>query len=308
MLRLPAPAICTVALLAASCAHRPPPTLRRTPLFMVDREGASVALVKAALAGRETYLILDTGAEQSILPYGFVTATGLRPRKYGDLYMDANGYQTLLQVVPDIPIRFEGEGDPGAMDFLFGASLPAGVGIFAPQGLIAPGFALTMDFVKEEVRYDPEEVALARLREAGAPVQEVAFRRCRNEGLAGNAHRVVEITVNGVPTSALVDTGSGRTSLHSDNPAIDSLKGRKGEKREIFGVTAVPGQSLVVDAIPVTFAGTTLSLRTVLLPSASGAAYTNAISCGKGMLGMDFLRHCRLVWGSSSLWASCRPA
>jgi len=63
------------AVLAASCAHHPPPAVRRTPLFMVDREGASIALVKATLAGRQTYLILDTGAEQSILPYGFVASS-----------------------------------------------------------------------------------------------------------------------------------------------------------------------------------------------------------------------------------------
>ncbi|HZR10713.1 MAG TPA: hypothetical protein VFA79_19150, partial [Myxococcales bacterium] len=63
---------------------------------MIDQEGASLPLVRATLAGRETYLILDTGAVQSILPYGFVTATGLRPRKHGEFYFDANGYRMLL--------------------------------------------------------------------------------------------------------------------------------------------------------------------------------------------------------------------
>jgi hypothetical protein len=295
-----------LAALAASCSHRQLPALHRTPLFMVDREGSSVPLVRATLAGRDTYLILDTGAEQSMLPYGFVSATGLRPRKYGDLYVDANGYQTLLQVVPDIPVRFEGETESGQMDFQFGASLPAGVGIFAPQSLIASGFALTMDFVKEELRYDLEEVALRRLRDAGVAVREIPFRHCKNEGLGDKAHRVVELVVNGVPTWVLLDTGASRTSLFSDNPAIDSMKGMKGKKEQMQGFTSVAGQILVVNDVPVTFAGATLKLRTALLPSASGAAYSLVISCGKGILGADLLRHCQLIWGTSSLWASCR--
>jgi hypothetical protein len=298
--------MCIAAALAASCAHQMPP-LHSTPLFMVDHEGASVALVRATLAGRETYLILDTGAVQSILPYGFVTATGLRPKKHGNLYVDSNGYRTLLQVVPDIPVRFEGEAGSGPMDFQFGASLPDGFGIFAPQTLIASGWALTVDLIKGELRYDKEDVALQRLRAAGAVVQEVDFRRCKNEGLADKAHRMVKIAVNGFPMWVLLDTGASRTSLFNDNPAIDSMKGMKAKKEKTQGFTAVSAQSLIVDDIPVTFAGTTLKLRTALLPTDSGTAYSDVVSCGKGILGADLLRHCQIVWGSSSLWASCHP-
>jgi hypothetical protein len=289
----------------AACAHHELDALHRTPLHVEDHEGAAMPLVHATLAGRDTWLIFDTGATQSMAPIGFVKASGLRPKKYGNMYGGSSNYQTILQVIPDVPVQFEGEAESSSMDFLFGSFLPDGMGLFAPQSLVSSGQALTIDMVNGELRYDPEDVALRRLREAGLPVREVAFRHCKNEGWGDKAHRLVEIAVNGVPSWVLLDTGSTRTALTSDNLAIDSMKGTKNHKSEFMDFTSSRTSSLKVDDIPVTFAGTTLKLQTTLLPSSSLKG-RQEISCGQGALGADFLRHCRIVWGSSSLWASCR--
>lgn len=264
-----------------------------------------MALVHATLANRDTWLIFDTGATQSMAPLDLVRTTGLRPKKYGSMYGGSSNYQTVLQVIPDVPVRFEGESESRPMDFLWGAYLPDGLGLIAPQSLVSSGWALSVDMIDGELRYDREDAALRRLREAGLPMQEISFRHCKNEGWGDKAHRLVEIVVNGVSSWVLLDTGATRTAVTTDNPVIASLKGKVAHKSEFQDFTSSTTQSAKVDNIPVTFAGTTMKLQTVLLPESS-LRRSGEISCGQGVLGADFLRHCQLVWGSSSLWASCQ--
>jgi hypothetical protein len=85
--------------------------------------------------------------------------------------------------------------------------------------------------------------------------------------------------------------------LARNNPAIRSLIERIGESRTITAVTSV-GCSFLVPDVPVEVAG-----RSIMLPV---SANPSSQQCGKGLPGADVLRHCTLVWGSSSLWAACR--
>jgi predicted aspartyl protease len=286
-----------IAALVWGCAT-PPPALRSTRLFVHEREGAVIPLIHASVAGKELYLLIDTGAPKNILPESFVTAAGLKPSKnWVGLTTDANGAGVLMKEVTDVAVRFDGQQSPSALDFLMGDFTAGGVGILAPQTLVNSGWALTIDLLHERLRIDPEEDALQRLRESSAKVEELSFRRCTGEPTFDTTHRVIQATVNGFPAAMLVDTGAARTAMFDDNPARMSVAGMKAKKLEIVGVNSGGGKGKTVDDLPVTFAGMTLRLTTTLVPGKH--------SCGQGVIGADVLRHCQLVWTKSSLWASC---
>ena len=173
-----------------------------------------------------------------------------------------------------------------------------GIGILAPQKLIRSGGALVIDLERAELRYDAEEAALKRVAaEAAAPLRRLEYHKCRTEDLFREYHRVVSISINGVEAEMMVDTGASRTMLSRNNPAIQSIIERKGQPSTTTAVTSI-GSSLVVPDVPLEVAGTSFVLPVLVNP------YSN--DCGKGLLGADVLRHCTVVWGSSSFWAACR--
>ena len=97
--------------------------------------------------------------------------------------------------------------------------------------------------------------------------------------------------------SMLIDSGAEHTVLARNNPALPTMAAHMGKRGAAQGMSSV-GTGLVIDDVPVTFAGTTLQLRAVVLPASQ--------ICGEGLLGADVLHQCKIVWGRSSLWAACR--
>jgi hypothetical protein len=199
-----------------------------------------------------------------------------------------------MPLLPNVPVQFEGESSAGTLDFLMNPSAETAEGILAPQDLVRSGWALVIDFEREELRYEPEEGALKRL--GGEPLREVDFHRCRNEGFFQRARRVVSTWINGVPAEMLVDTGASRTVLARNNPALPSMLSVQGSRQTTIAVSS-KGPGLVVEDVPVVFSKTSFVLPVNVQPA--------SMSCGEGALGADVLRHCTLVWGWSSLWVAC---
>jgi len=287
-----------VAALASACTHGPPP-LRATRLD-VEHTGHGVRpYVRATVAGEPVRLLLDTGAPHSLLSARLAKARRLPLRtRAADLYVvDAHGTLSRLGVLPDVPILFDGEASPTALDFLMNPASGPDDGILAPQELLRRGWAMTIDLDREELRFDPEPVALERLAARG-PRLEVAFRSCPEEGLFNTVHRVIQATVNGVPARMLIDTGAMRTTLARNNPALPSMRAAVG-RQGTTGAMVSTGQGLLVDDVAVAFAGASYVVPALVLPASQ--------NCWEGLLGADVLRHCAMVWGWSSLWLACRP-
>jgi len=244
-------------------------------------------------------LVLDTGASQSILPWGFVQANRLRVtnRNTDDIMRDANGRLTQMARL-SVPVQFEGEPTAGALEFLVNPADAGVEGILAPQDLVRSGGALIIDLGHEELRYEPEEAALQRLAaDASSPLREVDFHGCLAEGLFNRSHRIVSATVNGVSSNMLIDTGASLTALTRNNPAIPNMLSSKGTRETAGGVSS-RGAAFVVNDVPVVFSQTSFKMPVIVLPASQ--------QCFEGALGADVLRHCTLVWGYSSLWAACR--
>jgi hypothetical protein len=241
-------------------------------------------------------LLVDTGAARSILPEGFARAHKLPKGNdgMGRHLVDAFGRVVFMPQLPDVPVQFEGESSAGTLDFLMNPSAETEEGILAPQDMLRPGWALVIDLEREQLHYETEEIALKRLGGGPFPLREVEFHRCG--GLFERTHRVVTTSVNGVPAEMLVDTGASITTLARNNPALPSMLAVEGTRKTTIAVSS-RGQALVVDDVPVVFSNTSFVLPVGVQPA--------SMSCGKGALGADLLRHCTLVWGWRSLWAAC---
>jgi predicted aspartyl protease len=207
--------------LCAACAHRPPPALHSVRLVVEHEGGGYQPFVRAKVAGEPMLLLLDTGAVHSVLPESFVMARNLKTKSLNsaERYEDANGNLAWMPVVPDVPVHFEGEETGGTLDFVMQFSSSRKFGILAPQDFVQRGFALVIDLGREELRYEREEAALERLRAEGtAQVRELEFHGCLMDGLFDRPHRVVSVTINGVPAEMLLDTGASQTVLSRKTP------------------------------------------------------------------------------------------
>lgn len=287
----------TVSLVA--CAHRPPPTAHFTPLVVESSSAGGVRpLVRATVAGHPITLLLDTGSFRSMLPWGFAKTHGLiaKSRDTEERVVDATGNMVGLLRVFDVSIQFAGETSTDTLDFFINPSLGT-EGILAPQDLVRSGWALIIDLGREELRYEPEEAALKRIaRGSSAPVRQLDFHRCLNEGLFQEYHRIVTAAINGVAADMLIDTGASHTVLTRNNPAVSTMLDKRGKRDTVTAMTS-QGPILVVDDVPIVFSGTSFVLPILVSPNSS--------LCWRGAVGADLLRHCTLVWGSDSLWAAC---
>ena len=288
---------CAASVLGSACAH-PPPALHSTRLLVENTGGGYLPFVRAKVAGHPILLLFDTGAVRSILPEGFVREHKLWARSvsYADGYQDANGQIVWMPSVPNVPVQFEGEPG-GSLDFVMSPSADASWGILAPHHLLRPGSALVIDLGREELRYEEEEAAVKRLAAEAAPLREMDFHRCLIEGFTERSHRVVSITIDGISTELLLDTGASRTVLARNNPALASMLKRKGAYRTTTAIAST-GNSLLVEDVPIEVSGTSFVLPVFVSPASQ--------VCGRGALGADVLHHCTLVWGWNSLWAACR--
>jgi len=287
-------------LLLAACAHGPPPSRRTAPIEVQASPAGIRPFVRATVAGRTVWMLLDTGATGSILPTALARELGLRiwSSDSDDRIVDANGWETKLGTVKAVPLQFEGEALPTKMDFLANGAAEA-FPVLAPQDLVRPGWAVVIDLERRELRLEPEEEALARVRQDGAALGQTSYRTCTAEGLFNRYHRIVPAVVNGVRTELVIDTGASRSVLTRNNPALPALARVKGA----LGTTAShasTGKALLVQGVAIEFAGTTFGEPLLVLPTSS--------TCWEGALGADLLRHCTLVWAWSSLWTACHPA
>ncbi len=283
--------------LAAACAH--PPPLHSTHLYVHQSGGGVYPFLRAKVAGQPIILLLDTGADRSLLPRGFARANKLVTQSdaHTRRMVDAHGNAVDMPLLSNVPVQFEGEASAGKLDFLMSPSDEVDHGILAPHDIVRSGSVLVIDLGREELSYEQEAAALKRLgSEASSSVHEIEFHRCRR-GFFESPHRTVNVGINGVSASMMIDTGASRTVLMRNNPALPSMLQVEGSRSTTYAVISA-GQTLVVEDVRVEFSQISYVLPVMVSPASD--------RCWHGAIGADVLRHCTLLWGSSALWAACR--
>jgi hypothetical protein len=285
--------------LATSCSSVPP--FHALRMAALRPGGHTWPVIRAKVDGETVLLIVDTGSTDNILTPQFaqkheLTALG---SSTAQRVVDAHGNVRQLAFIPGVSVQFEGEQTPIRLDFLRNVSslAPEVAGIIAPQELVRSGWALVIDVGGEELEYKAEEKVLAAWASAAVHGTPVDFHGCLREGFFEKGHRIVSVMINGVKVNMLLDTGAAGTVLFRDNPALTSMLAQVGSRRTSAALVST-SQSLVLDDVEITFAGTSLKLPVAVGPGQD--------VCFDGLLGADFLRHCELVWGASDLWATCQ--
>jgi predicted aspartyl protease len=275
--------------LVAGCAHGVPHAAHLT----VARQNGSVrAIVHARVAGAPIDLLVDTGAVRSIVPIGFVRRHHLATRHFDapDKVVDINGRSAEMVTLAHAPLQLE-DGSKTSLDFLVNPDDHSeGPGILAPQDLLRAGQAMVIDLPGEQLRYESEAAALRP-----PSLKKLDYRGCLFEGPFSN-HRLVTVSIDGVPAAMIVDTGAERTVLLRNNPALPTMQ-LHGTEREMRALSSVGG-GVLADGIAVEFAAAAYRIEALVLPSTQ--------PCAEGLLGADVLSRCTLVWGKSDLRASCR--
>ncbi|HET9596008.1 MAG TPA: retroviral-like aspartic protease family protein [Anaeromyxobacteraceae bacterium] len=305
------------SLLLAACAHAPEPpppsapAARVAPLEVVSSPDGVQPFVRAIVAGRPMRLLLDTGAPRSILPASVVRELGLEitSTTSNATFRDALGTAFSLGTVKAVPVRFEGEPLPTAMDFGANDAVET-LAVLSPQDLVEPGWAAVIDLERRELRLEPEPDAVARVGRDGSALRKLTYRTCQ-EGLWSprrrvdlrsrpdlwsRRQRVVSATVSGVSSELMIDTGASHSALTRNSSALRSLSDVTGAPSTTRG-HASTGAALLVQGVGVEFAGAVFFEPLLVLPTSS--------RCFEGVLGADVLRHCLVVWAWSSLRVAC---
>src|SRR5262249_6346464 len=207
-------------ILALACAHRPPPSLHTTQLVVRREGGAVVPYVRAFVAGHPLILVLDTGADRSILPFGFVQKykVPIMSTTANPWMVDINGTVLSMPRASGVTVQFPGDTTFDTVDFLVNTADESEIrGILAGQDLVRSGWAMVVDLEHDELRYEPEEIALERLGGRDS-LTKLEYRSCGFDN-----RRIIPVTINGVRSSLMIDTGASRTSLTRNNEAIPTM-------------------------------------------------------------------------------------
>ncbi|HEX4386722.1 MAG TPA: hypothetical protein VH083_27395 [Myxococcales bacterium] len=235
------------AILAAACAHRAPPSAHLLKLTVDRQQGSTRAWLDTTVNGRPLKLLVDTGGARSLLPAGFVYQYKI-PFRTGvadPIMIDVNGNQLSMPRAYDVPVLFAGAPTPEKIDFLVNGSDDSTTeGLLIPQDLVTSGWALIIDLGHDQLRYEPEEQALKSI----AGLQELDYKTCELDN-----HRVAKVTINGVDSSLIIDSGASRSALSRNNEALASMMSTKGKVSVTAGLVS-SGMGLAVENVPVQFA------------------------------------------------------
>jgi predicted aspartyl protease len=252
-------------------------------------------LVDAKMNGSPAVLLLDTGAEHSILDREFAHRLGLHPIAYADLQRPYSSENTEVILMPHLDIQSVHSGGLRMMtDDLAATSRALGVHIDGVLGNdVMHKFAITLD-------YSAGSVTFGRISVAPHSVP-IKLRRIGNRYFA-------HLNFDGVPLTFLLDTGtnlsvlssSGWSRLNQDKKVLSVIDGVRSSG------TSAPSKLVCIRKMTI---GRTSyeNLPMRVEPPTSADLFSNPDV--DGLLGSDFLRQfvVSLDLANDSLYLSPDP-
>jgi predicted aspartyl protease len=290
-------------------APRRPPLTRRAPLrFELNGRPFPLPLVRGTIGGKETLMLVDTGANSHVIAGWFAKRAALAVTKRGDVGTDHAGKSITTRRVDHPQVTIDQWG-PLAEGPMLVTDLPPiieklGIGAFvSPQRLTEEGDAVVVDLREGEMRAAWFDEASRGENPTGALLAADDARACEDTAspIKGLAF-VVPATIEGVAASLLLDTGAQRSDVLARSPPGKALARKSVASREqMYGASGkltartVPAAKVLVGSVPMTL--------DVDLIGGESDAY-----CPRdGALSMDVLRACVLVLGRKQLVVRCAP-
>ncbi len=286
--RAPKPAASTVSAGAGG---------ERTQLTKLPKAG--LPLVRIRIRGHSTLALFDTGSTAHLLSRHFLKTIEAKTEPTGNEAVDHNGKPFRLERVR-APLRVEGflRDERGAV---FVADLPKalhemGVGaIVSPSLLVSSGERLEIDL-------ENGIAVRSKAEKTSAPNVLRSEEICKDESggsLYGLSAMIVHTAAPPALARLLVDTGSDRSDLFKDGPQGKALLPLVTSIRKATVATG-EAKARSVDDIEVRIGAWRWLLDLDLISGAGDPA------CPRdGVLGMDALARCKLVYQANELTMSC---
>ncbi|MGO8995927.1 MAG: pepsin/retropepsin-like aspartic protease family protein, partial [Polyangiaceae bacterium] len=266
-----------------------------------------IPLVHVSVAGKPTWMFVDTGSASHVLAGWLARRAGLSMKKRGNQGVDHAGRTIAEYRVENPHMTIDGWG-PVADGPMIATEVPPFYeehdigGFVSPQQLVpGDGDAVVLDLSAGEMRASRYDEAIHKLGHHGSSLAPNGGRICTADADPTPAPVfVVPATIEKRAVDLLVDTGSERSDLLSGSSAGKALASRSvANKEDVISASGrmtsrtVPGATISVGDFAVR-----TDVRLI-----AGVADPD---CPRdGVVSMDVLRSCVLVLGKTTMSGRC---
>jgi predicted aspartyl protease len=249
-------------------------------------------LVHATIAGDPVLLLVDSGASAHVITGDVARKLELASQATSNQFFDAGGRKQAARRTDAAQVTIDRWGRlPSGPLFIVpgdeanGAATTGISGLLSPQSL-DPRHTIVLDLQREELRTVDDEMAADPFVFGAHDLGDT--RPC------GNLYYITAL-IEGEPVRVLVDTGADSTIIYGRTAAGHRLRLRRMQNNndQVHGVAGAIAADVLLD---VRFRlGGLNQTRNITIIEAPGDG------CGgEGILGLDVLRNCALIFGSGA--------
>lgn len=283
----------------------PGAVLRETEIhFDLHGRPTTLPLVRVQIGSRATSFLLDTGATTHVIARWLAQDIKLRTTASATEHVfDHLGNRLDVSRTLDAVVRVDTWGTLPDTHFLVLDTPPVFEksdvgGILSPQRLATPGRSILVDL--DARRMALEETADAEsllLASDGCWLASSPVESCTSSSIAPESAPLfaVNSTIDESPARMLVNTGSIRSDVDSDAVLL-----KTSESSPMTFALSGESRSRIARSVPLRAGTCSFNIDVDVLPSAPDRMCTK-----NGNLGIDVLRHCRLLFDPSRFWARC---
>ncbi|MBX3258309.1 MAG: aspartyl protease family protein [Labilithrix sp.] len=283
---------------------------RRAPLrYDIRGRPFPLPIVSGTIAGQPVLMLVDTGANSHVVAGWLARKLSLPMKKLGDIGTDHVGRSIATYRIDKVEMAIDDWG-PLSTTTALATEVPdvierLGIGAFiSPQRLDEEGDAVVLDLAKGEVRAAWWDDAHEELSAGGAAlVRPDQARACEeNDGPVKGLAFVVPATIDSQKVQLLVDTGAQRSDVFATSTAGQRLASRSAPNKEAMYTASGKVSARRLKGALVAAGEVAVTADVDLIQGAADS------SCPRdGVLAMDVLRSCALLFGRSRIHGRCLP-
>lgn len=290
-----------------AAADAPRLSRRATLLYEIRGRQFPLPLVSGRIAGHPALMLVDTGANSHVIAGWLARKLALPMKKLGNIGTDHVGKAIATFRIDRPEMSIDGWGGLSTTTAL-ATEVPEvierlGIGAFiSPQRLEEEGDAVLLDLRRGELRSAWWAEARAELAEAGSPLVEPEEAKVceESDGPVKGLAFVVPAVIESQKVALLVDTGAQHSDVFTSTPAGRRLIGQSSANREPMYTASGKVSARTLKGARLATGGFAVTADVDLIQGAADG------SCPRdGVLAMDVLRSCALLFGRSRIHGRC---
>ncbi len=295
---------------AAPSGDSPKALTRRAALrFEIRGRSFPLPVVSGTIAGRPVLMLVDTGANSHVIAGWLARKLGLPMKKLGDIGTDHVGKSISTYRIDKLEMAID-EWGPLSATTVLATEVPdvierLGIGAFiSPQRLEEEGDAVVLDLAKGELRAAWWDEARYELSATGTSLVEPdQARACEeSDGPVKGLAFVVPATIDSQRVQLLVDTGAQHSDVFTTSAAGQKLASQSTPNKEAMYTASGKISARKLRGAKVTTGSFAVTTDVDLIQGVADG------SCPRdGVLAMDVLRSCSLLFGRSQIHGRCAP-